>query len=628
LADVFLSYRNLPDRRAIVARLAYILDAHKISVWWDYGLDAGDSYREQITREMAAARIVMPLWCEESVASPWVLMEAELGKDKLFPARLQAVAPPTAFEAIHAAHLESWDGDINSPALMDYLRRICVRLGKPDDLPGFVREQLAALPRVAPLPPPRSQAPRTQVNTPPPAALWSPIAESLDPRDYEDFLTHHPGAEQSTEARKRLRQLTDWAAVDTADANAVAAFRAGALEKSKLFPALDAHVVKVMRRASAAQRKAAAGSAPAAAGPGWRTGLIAAGALVLAGGAGAVFMDPFGWFGEVLPAAEASYFAEEAAAEAAPAEEAPMDWAAAPAEEAAPAAEAAGETDRERALREQLEAAQRLQTERDAAALTQSAQQGQALADQADDGAWQIARSAKSVDGYEAYLARYPYGRNAASARTELTRLKAFNPDLLQADVRAAVLEARNAATTARANAAEANRIYWEVDAKITAFRTSGTGLTRQDIGDATYEVEVGNGKRSGLGAQWMVKGPSKGAVYRGQWALDQLSGYGVMDFAAATGTGAGDRYEGSFAQGSYHGGGVYKWKNGNVYAGQYNANIQQGYGVMTFPDGSRYEGQWSANRYGGYGVMWNSDGTMRSAGRWSDSALVQALNR
>src|SRR3990167_7053627 len=198
MADVFLSYRNLPDRRAIVGRLAYILDAHKISVWWDYGLDAGDSYREQITREMADAKIVVPLWCEESVASPWVLMEAELGKDKLFPARLQSVAPPTAFEAIHAAHLERWNGSINDPALMDYIRRICVRLGKPDDLPGFIREQLAGLPEIAPLPPAKRSGPATLVSAAPPAqALWSPIEQSLDVRDYEAFLTPHPQASQA-----------------------------------------------------------------------------------------------------------------------------------------------------------------------------------------------------------------------------------------------------------------------------------------------------------------------------------------------------------------------------------------------------------------------------------------------
>jgi hypothetical protein len=39
-------------------------------------------------------------------------MEAELGKDKLVPARLQKVVPPDAFEAIQAADLIGWDGAV------------------------------------------------------------------------------------------------------------------------------------------------------------------------------------------------------------------------------------------------------------------------------------------------------------------------------------------------------------------------------------------------------------------------------------------------------------------------------------------------------------------------------------
>lgn len=92
MADVFLSYRNTEERRKLVTRFATILRAHEISGWWDFGLDAGEGYREQITRELSAAALVIPFWCEESVASKWVQMEAELGKGKLFPARLQRVA--------------------------------------------------------------------------------------------------------------------------------------------------------------------------------------------------------------------------------------------------------------------------------------------------------------------------------------------------------------------------------------------------------------------------------------------------------------------------------------------------------------------------------------------------------
>jgi formylglycine-generating enzyme required for sulfatase activity len=152
MADVFLSYRNTPERRALVGRLAFILRVHEISVWWDYGLEAGESYRAQITTELANAHIVAPLWCGESILSPWVRMEAELGKDKLLPARLQKVAPPEAFEAIQAADLIGWDGTVSHPRLQAYVRKIAERLGRSGNAPTDSLEQLAHLPRVTPLP--------------------------------------------------------------------------------------------------------------------------------------------------------------------------------------------------------------------------------------------------------------------------------------------------------------------------------------------------------------------------------------------------------------------------------------------------------------------------------------------
>ena len=165
MADVFISYRNTPDRRIIVRRLSTILRAHEITVWWDYGLEAGESYRAQITAELANARVVSPLWCAESIQSPWVRMEAELGKDKLVPARLQKVVPPDAFEAIQAADLIGWDGAVGSPRLLEFVRLICKRLGRPAIAPTDMIEDLGQLPAVVPLPeiaatmaPPASQS--------------------------------------------------------------------------------------------------------------------------------------------------------------------------------------------------------------------------------------------------------------------------------------------------------------------------------------------------------------------------------------------------------------------------------------------------------------------------------------
>lgn len=152
MADVFLSYRNTPERRVFVKRLALILRAHELTVWWDYGLEAGEGYRAQITEELSKARAVAPLWCEESVRSKWVLMEAELGKDKLVPARLQAVAPPEAFEAIQAADLIGWDGAVENSRTLAYVKTICARIGKRGSAPADMMEELRDLRPLTPLP--------------------------------------------------------------------------------------------------------------------------------------------------------------------------------------------------------------------------------------------------------------------------------------------------------------------------------------------------------------------------------------------------------------------------------------------------------------------------------------------
>jgi len=651
MADVFLSYRNLPDRRAIVGRLAYILDAHKIRVWWDYGLDAGDSYREQITREMAEAAIVIPLWCEESVTSAWVLMEAELGKNKLFPARLQEVAPPPAFEAIHAAHLERWNGDINDPALMDFIRRICTRLGKPDDLAGYIREQLAGLPPVPPLGPPRKNAaPLAALPAAAPQALWSPIEHSLDPRDYEDFLTHHPLAPQAAEARRRLRQLGDWEKVDAQSAPAVAAFRETAKEKSKLFPALDALSARKLKQALNAARDKAPGAPGRKLAPALIAGLAVLGLGGL--GAGAWVTDFMGLrhggsdggtelaaaaVGEA-PADPSATPAEEMAA-IAPPEDAGQELAetaeglpdqalidAAAAQQEALDRAAAEQAARDRAAQEAAEKAEREYRAREERERAERTQAQQRIADQADDDAWRIARTSGTVSGLQAYLDRYPYGRNAEAARAEKTRLSAYNADLLNAQVRSAVLAAREAQRQALAAAAEGRKAAAKADEIVLAARAAGSGTVVENYSEQIYETQQVNGVRSGYGILWQTGGSLKGFEYRGQWAANFYNGFGANSFAnVASATSAS--HEGTFASGRYAGLGVHAYKSGHRFEGNFKDDKQSGYGVMLYPGGWRYEGEWLNNLRHGLGVEWDASGNAWRAGRWQNDTLVEALS-
>jgi len=196
MADVFISYRNTPDRRVIVRRLSTILRAHEITVWWDYGLEAGESYRAQITTELANARVVTPLWCSESILSPWVRMEAELGKDKLVPARLQKVVPPDAFEAIQAADLIGWDGAIANPRLLEFVRLICKRMGRTALAPIDMIEELGQLPAFAPLP----------VVTP---SVQPPVSPAAGPAHDYAFWERQWERHGNTENLVALRDIAD-----------------------------------------------------------------------------------------------------------------------------------------------------------------------------------------------------------------------------------------------------------------------------------------------------------------------------------------------------------------------------------------------------------------------------------
>lgn len=153
MPDVFLSYRNTPERRAYVERLQLLLDAYGLTVWWDYGLEAGKGYETQIVTELQAAGLIMPLWCEESIHSVWVAREAKFGLDheKLLPARLQAVRPPDPFEPIQAQDLVGWDGAVESFQITALAAAICAKLGKALSPAADKLRALRALSSLSPL---------------------------------------------------------------------------------------------------------------------------------------------------------------------------------------------------------------------------------------------------------------------------------------------------------------------------------------------------------------------------------------------------------------------------------------------------------------------------------------------
>lgn len=76
MADIFISYSKKEPQWTI--DLARDLEAQGHTVWWDTtGLLPGDAFPVKIRAEITAARAVIVIWSESSVASEWVYAEAE-----------------------------------------------------------------------------------------------------------------------------------------------------------------------------------------------------------------------------------------------------------------------------------------------------------------------------------------------------------------------------------------------------------------------------------------------------------------------------------------------------------------------------------------------------------------------
>lgn len=110
MADIFISYSKAD--RLIVEQLAAFLEAEGWSVWWDKSLTAGDTYRDEIMRELAAARAVISVWTPTSITSDWVRAEAGRSKadGKLIPVKTADVGYdriPLPFGEMHTEPVEN-----------------------------------------------------------------------------------------------------------------------------------------------------------------------------------------------------------------------------------------------------------------------------------------------------------------------------------------------------------------------------------------------------------------------------------------------------------------------------------------------------------------------------------------
>jgi hypothetical protein len=112
MADIFISYSKTDH--ALALKLSAFLEAEGWTVWWDKSLGAADLYRDEIMKQLAAARAVISIWTPNSVKSDWVRAEAGRAKadGKLIPVKTPDVAYaviPLPFGEMHTENIGSTD---------------------------------------------------------------------------------------------------------------------------------------------------------------------------------------------------------------------------------------------------------------------------------------------------------------------------------------------------------------------------------------------------------------------------------------------------------------------------------------------------------------------------------------
>jgi hypothetical protein len=116
MADVFLSYAR--EDRETAQRVARLLEANGLTVWWDKAMIAGADINEAIDKELDAAKAVIVLWSPHSVTSHWVRGEAQTAVDanKLVPIEVAPCKLPINFRHFHTPAVHSDAGALDELA--------------------------------------------------------------------------------------------------------------------------------------------------------------------------------------------------------------------------------------------------------------------------------------------------------------------------------------------------------------------------------------------------------------------------------------------------------------------------------------------------------------------------------
>jgi hypothetical protein len=114
MGPIFISYAHEDQER--VRPLVSVLMAQGLSVWWDEEIPTATRWRSVIRKKLDQADCVVVVWSRNSVASDFVLDEAQEGLDRriLVPVLIDKVRIPHGFGQVQAADLSGADTYLRS----------------------------------------------------------------------------------------------------------------------------------------------------------------------------------------------------------------------------------------------------------------------------------------------------------------------------------------------------------------------------------------------------------------------------------------------------------------------------------------------------------------------------------
>ncbi len=122
--DVFLSYAR--EDQGTAAKTVELLKKRGRSVFWDSDIRNGTDWRQKLEAKLYGVKCVVVLWSKHSVASEYVLEEAEFGSSRkvLVAAKLDDAQLPFGFRRLHTDDLTGWNGETPPSGIVNLATRV------------------------------------------------------------------------------------------------------------------------------------------------------------------------------------------------------------------------------------------------------------------------------------------------------------------------------------------------------------------------------------------------------------------------------------------------------------------------------------------------------------------------